>query len=80
MITLTRSKFQSGSDVLGLEHRVVLENFIAVGASREKIEDVPHANTQVAQGGPSAALFRIYRNSVKLRHGLFLRPYGDSLQ
>src|SRR4051812_16712490 len=58
-----------GVDVLVLEVRIVPENLSAVGARREKLENVGHANAQPPKTGASATLFWVDCYALKLSHG-----------
>lgn len=65
MIQATSSVAQAGSDVLGLEVRVFLEDLLLPFARREKIQNVGHPDPQTADARATSALIRIEGDPMK---------------
>ena len=57
-------KAEAGVDILKFEIGQFLHDLFRPQAVREELQDVTHANTHAPNAGTSAALFRIYRDTI----------------
>ena len=68
MITLTRRKFENGSDVRLFEKRIILENFRVRCAGGQEIQDVLDPYAQRPDARTSPALLWINGDAVQFAH------------
>src|SRR5438105_1203480 len=68
MIGVCRREFQRGADVLGLEVRIVRQDFTLRHLSRQELENVLDADAHATDAGTPAALQWVDRDPAEVRH------------
>jgi hypothetical protein len=69
----TGCEAQTGIHILGFQVREFLENLLTSETRGEQVQDIRHANAHAPDTGASAALARVYGDSIDVAHDIWLR-------